>query len=1097
MANDVEAHLLVAQRYRLEMLLGRGGMGEVYRALDLETNERVAVKRLRFKGTDVDKVNRTRFGREITTALTLEHPHIVRAIDGGEDDHGLFLVMEHLEGVELGDHLQVHPRFEWERAVALARHLCSALGYVHSRKILHRDVKADNAMLVGLDTPTERLVLIDFGIARGVDQLTMLTSSGMLVGTAMYCAPEQIAGLIIDHRADLYAFGVLLFRMLTGVMPFEGPELPRVIYAHMHTPPPSVKLFAPSVPDALEHLVHRCLAKDPSARFENADALLRALSELIDAPVDDGAGPLLEADAGPSLSPEAMLEFVEEPRSYDGGPAKPLTDEVLRPINRPRAGRLLLQLQGQASHDIRAVTVLAWAARLSPFFDAGHITLQRIARLLERSLADLVRLRGQVTFAVRNQALWLNGERVEVGLGDDDLGAQLARLLELRGLEGVVVLRSPTTADIGLFLRLLRTGNPAGLDGLTTMRVVFSPTGGQGVVRPANPLEAWKRVVSGIASFIEDASRGLPFDSFGALQLADVVVAEAQRPGRRLMGVTGHFSGTDSLAAQAANAAFSAAAMALDLGLSPSRIRDVAHLAVSTSVGMIQVYPLAFSNPDQLSTEERSLLRQTPVSVIREALSEAEAGPAVWRRMVLGYELSSEMSRGLDESLGRGELLQLAPSVPTRLVFAAIAWWGLRAPRPGLVASTPQEIAALMRGVLRLRLDGMSVAALERALADAESVRAEGLLPGAEAAVVGWQPQPGSLKKVVEQSDDVWKPLAALMQSLVSTGLETRERILPLLLPVIDVLLMQDELGTLNGFIRTLKQLGGNQDDAFEVNLARDLVKHLSDDECVALLTQVLNDGPPKDPREFARLLSLLAPDQVPSLLRLLDLVTHEASQAALFDSFAVLARTDPVPFVKMAEEAAEPRAVELIAVLARARDRNTMALVHVWWPKAAARSRARMLDAVARLGSGDAMAFLGKTLKDPAPQLRLAVIDALSRTQVPEANQVLLDVLTQPGFSDRMPPERQALFEAIALRGEPAGMQALQKIVLEKPPLLNRGRFNEDRKLLIDALVKVGGLPVMQLLQTLSVDQRQAADVKDTAAQACSLLRRTIGGAR
>lgn len=1097
MAHDVDVHQLVAGRYRLETLLGRGGMGEVYRALDLETNERVAVKRLRFKGTDVDKVNRARFGREITTALTLEHPNIVKALDGGEDDHGLFLVMEHLEGVELGDHLQVHPRFEWERAVSLGRHVCSALGYVHSRKILHRDVKADNVVLVGEGSPSERLVLIDFGIARGVDQLTMLTSSGMLVGTAMYCAPEQIAGLIIDHRADLYAFGVLLFRMLTGVMPFEGPELPRVIYAHMHTPPPSVKLFAPSVPDALEQVVHRCLAKDPSARFENAEALLRALGELVDAPVDDGLGPIVEADAGPTLSPEAMLEFVEEPRSFTPGPAKPLTDEVQRPINRPRAGRLLLQLQGQTSHDIRAVTVLAWAARLSPFFDSGHVTLQRITRLLERSLAELVRQRGQVTFAVQQQALFLNGERIEVGLGDDDLGAQLARLLTLRGLEGVMVLRTPTTADIELFLRLLRTGNPAGLDGLTTMRVVFSPTAGQGIVRPANPLEAWKRVVTGIATFIEDASRGLPFDSFGALQLADVVVSEAHRPGRRLMGVTGRFDGIESLAAQAANAAFSAAAMALDLGLSPARIRDVAHLAVSTSVGMIQVYPLAFSNPDQLSTEERSLLRQTPVSVIRDALSEAEAGPAVWRRMVLGYELSSEMSRGLDESLGRGELLQLAPSVPTRLVFAAVAWWGLRSPRPGLAASTPQEIAALMRGVLRLRLDGMSVAALERALADAENVRAEGLFPGAEAAIVGWQPQAGAVKKVVESGDDVWKPLAALMQSLVSTGLETRERILPLLLPVIDVLLMQDELGTLNGFIRTLKQLGGNQDDAFEVNLARDLVKHLSDDECVALLTQVLNDGPPKDPREFARLLSLLAPDQVPSLLRLLDLVTHEASQAALFDSFAVLARTDPAPFVKMAQEAAEPRAVELIAVLARARDRNTMGLVHGWWPKAAARSRARMLDAVARLGSGDAMAFLGKTLKDPAPQLRLAVIDALSRTQVPEANQVLLDVLTQPGFSERIAPERQALFEAIALRGEPAGMQALQKVVLEKPPLLNRGRFNEDRKLLIDALVKVGGLPVMQLLHALSQDQRQAAEVRETATQACSLLRRTIGGAR
>lgn len=1091
-----DAHLLVAQRYRLEALLGQGGMGEVYKAIDLETNERVAVKRLRFKGGDVDKVNRVRFGREITTALTLEHPNIVRALDGGEDDNGLFLVMEHLDGVELKDHLEVHPRFEWERAVVLARQLCSALGYVHSKKILHRDVKADNCVLVARDTDAERLVLIDFGIARGVDQLTQLTSSGMLVGTAMYCAPEQIAGLIVDHRADLYAFGVLLFRMLAGVMPFEGPELPRVIYAHMHTPPPSVRLFAPSVPEELEAIVVKCLAKDPEARFENAEVLERALRAIVEGGLVD-LGPSVEAPTGPSLSPEAMLEFVDEARTFQSGIGKPVTDELERPVSRPRPGRLLLLLQGQASHDLRALTVLSWAARLSPFFDVGHITLERLARLLERSLAELFRARGSVTLAVVDAGLTVNGVRIEPAHGEEDFGAELARLLMVRGLEGLVLLRAPTSADVELLLRFLRTGHPAGLDALTSLRIVFRPDAGKGIARPANPLDAWKRVVTGLAGFIEAASRGRSFDTFGALQLADVVVAEAQRPGRRLLGVTGRFDGTESLAAQAANAAFTATAMALDLGLPLGRVRDVAHLAVSTSVGMIQVHPLALAAPEQLSADERSLLRQTPVSVIRSALAEAESGPAVWRRMVLGYELSSELSRGLDESLGRGELPMLPPSVPTRIVFTSMAWWGLRAPRPGHTPATAEQIAKVMRGTLRLRLDGLSVAAIERAFHDVEPVRAEGLFPGSEQALVGWTPQAGAVKKLVESGDEVWKPLAALMQSLVSTGLESRERILPLLLPVIDTLLMQDELATLNGFIRTLKAVGGKQDDVLEVSLARDLVAHLSDDECVALLTQVLNDGPPRDPREFARLLSLLEPGQVPSMLRLLDLVTNEASQAALFDAFAVLARTDPAPFVVMAKEAGEARAVELVAVLARARDHQTMAVVHELWPKAQGRSRARMLDAVARLGSGDAMAFLSKTLRDPAPQLRLAVIDALSRTQVREANQVLLDLLASPQFSDRPGPEKAALFEAVALRGEPSGIQALQKVVLEKPPMMNRGRFNDDRKLLAGALAKVGGLQVVPLLQALAQDVRQAADVREAATQAHAAIRRALSGQR
>lgn len=1092
-----DALALVGGRYRLEQLLGRGGMGEVHRGVDTETGQTVAVKRLLFKGTDVDKVNKVRFGREITRALTLQHPNIVRALDGGEDANGLFLVMELLDGVELGDYLEVHPRIEWERAVMLARQLLAALGYVHSRKILHRDVKADNALLVDKDTERERLVLIDFGIARGADSMTQLTSSGMLVGTAMYCAPEQIAGLIVDHRADLYAFGVLLFRMLAGVMPFEGPELPRVIYAHIHTPPPSVRLFAPSVPEALDQLVHRCLAKDPTERFESADALDLALAAVLGGSgVPLELGPVITAEHdGPQLSAEAMLEFVDEERTFTPAASKPFTDELERPRGQPRAGRLLLQLQGQSSADLKLLILLSWSARLAPFFDADHVTLERISRLLERALGDVFRARGAFSISTQHGAAWVNGERLEAALGDDDLAAELVRLFALRGLEGLSASKLPTRGDVDLLLRFFRTGQPTGLDRLAGLRVVFRPGAGQGLVRPQNPLEAWSRVVTGVAAMIGAASRGHPFDTFGAMQLADLVVAEAQRPGRRLLGLTGRFDGVESLAAQAANAAFTATALALDLGLSPARVRDVAHLAVATSVGVIQVYPLAFVTPEQLSSEERSLLRQTPVSVIRTALSEPVAGPAVWRRMVLAYELSSEMSRGLDESLGRGDLPQVAPSVPTRLVFTAMTWWGLAAPRPGLEPASPEQISRHMRGVLRLRLDGLSVAALERALHDVERVDATGLFPGSEQALVGWTPASGAVKKLADGGEDVWKGLAALMQSLVSTGLETRERILPLLLPVIDSLLMQDELGLLNAFIRTLKAVAGARDDVLEGNLARDLVTHLSDDECVALLAQVLNDGPPREPREFARLLGLLEPAQVPSLLRLLDFVGNEASLQVLFDAFAVLARTDGAPLVAMAKEAPEPRAVELVAVLARARDRHTMAVVAELWPRAAPRSKARLLDSVARLGSRDAMAFLGRVLKDPAPQLRLAVIDALARSQVAEASLPLLELLQDRGFSERPPPEREAVFHALAVRGEPGTIGALQRFAAEKPPLMSKARFTEDRRLLVAALATVGGLGVVPILQLLAQDGRQAAEVRQAAEAALATIRRALAG--
>ncbi|MDX2012876.1 MAG: protein kinase [Myxococcaceae bacterium] len=1078
--------LVVADRYELESFLGRGGMGEVYRALDRETGSVVAVKRLRLKGGPSDRVNRARFRKEITLALTLEHPNIVRALDGGEDDEGLFLALEFLEGLELEDTLRLRGRFEWERAVRLAGPVCGALGYVHGRGILHRDVKAANVMLVREGQADERLVLIDFGIARNVYQATQLTSSGMLVGTAMYCAPEQIAGLLVDHRADLYAFGVVLFRMLTGQFPFEGPELPRVIYGHLHTPPPSVRLFSPAVPDGLEALVQRCLAKDPTARFPSATELERALGALFDQP------PTLISEAptrpeGPTLAPEQMLEFVDEERTFAPTAPTPFTDEQPTVLAPPRAGGLLLALERQASLELRALTVLSWASRLAPFFDAEDVTVRRLERLLERVLGNLVDERGSSAFAVVAAGITLNGQPLVAPLGTEDPAAVLARHWTSRGLEGLVLHRAPTSADVARLVAFLRTGNRAGLDQLVGVRIAFrvEPQRVAGAAR--SPTHAWREVTTGLGALIDSAARGAPLDGLEALRLADLVVAEAQRRGRRLLGVAGAFEGTANLAAQAANSAFTAAALALDFGLPLSRVRDVAHLAMATSVGMIQVYPLAFVSPEQLTEDERSLLRQTPVSVIRSVLSEAAFGPAVWRRVVLGYELATELSRDVEVPLGRGALPQLAPSLPTRLVFAAMTWWGLRSPLPHLPASGPDDIARLMRGVLRLRLDAVAVQGLERALVDAEEHPAVDLLPGADVALVGHTPEAGTLRKLVEPSEESLTQLAGLLQALVSTGLEPRGRILPLLLPVVDALLLQDALAPLNHFIRTLRTLGGDAEDSLEVNLARDLAHHLADDECVALMGEVLRDGPPKDPREFVRLLGLLQADEVASVVRLLDVVTHKGSRAVLVEAFAQLARRFSESFVALAREAPEARAVVLIDVLSRARDRQTMALVREQWGRVSARGRDRLLEACTRFGSADAMALLAQVAAGPDVTQRRAAIEALSRTPVSEATGVLVRLLSDPAA------ERPAVYRAIALRGDAAGLQALAAVAVEKPPLFQKARFVEDRGALVQALESVGGLAVLPLLSAMASDGKQLPEVRRAAEEAHARVKQAL----
>lgn len=254
--------------WHLQALLGRGGMGEVYRGV-LDDGRIAAVK---IMNTDLSaKADlRERFLREGQLAPQLRHPHIVRTLEAGYDEPYYYIVLEFIEGVTLREHLQKHGRYSLEEAYGILYPIASALDFLHQQGLVHRDLKPANIMLEGT-----KPILMDFGIAKiiGGDSLT---GSGA-VGTIEYIAPEQILdSRKIDHRADIYALGVLSYELLTGQTPFTG-NAGQIVFNHLYQPPPAPQTLAPDLPlSACESLLS-ALAKDPAQRPTSASLFVTTL----------------------------------------------------------------------------------------------------------------------------------------------------------------------------------------------------------------------------------------------------------------------------------------------------------------------------------------------------------------------------------------------------------------------------------------------------------------------------------------------------------------------------------------------------------------------------------------------------------------------------------------------------------------------------------------------------------------------------------------------------------------------------------------------------------------------------------------------------
>jgi branched-chain amino acid transport system substrate-binding protein len=266
-------------RYRIIELLGVGGMAVVYRALDVNLEREMAVKFIRadaFPASRLDETRR-RFEREARSLARLSHAHIVKVYDYGEYQGMPYLVMEYQPGGTLKDRLG--EPVPYREAVDLLLPVARALQYAHRHGVLHRDIKPANILI---DTEGDP-VLGDFGIAKlleAEDGVT-LTATGVGIGTPEYIAPEQGLGKVIDARADVYAFGVVLYELITGQKPFTADTPMQVVFKHVHDPLPDPRLVIPDLPQAVVDVIAKALAKDPDDRYADAAQLTLAMEGLI------------------------------------------------------------------------------------------------------------------------------------------------------------------------------------------------------------------------------------------------------------------------------------------------------------------------------------------------------------------------------------------------------------------------------------------------------------------------------------------------------------------------------------------------------------------------------------------------------------------------------------------------------------------------------------------------------------------------------------------------------------------------------------------------------------------------------------------------
>jgi YVTN family beta-propeller protein len=434
-------------RYRVEAVLGSGGMGVVYRATDARLGRKVALKVLPARYGD-DPTFRARFLRESRLAASIEHRGVIPIYEAGDADGQLYIAMRHVDGTDLAELLRREGALDPPRAVALVTQLAAALDAAHARGLVHRDVKPSNA-LVAPDGDAEQVYLADFGLSRQVSGDTTLSGKGGLVGTVRYMAPEVIRSGEADGRSDLYSLGCVLFECLTGTAPFEGPSEAAVIYGHLEEAPPLVSERRPGLPKALDAVLARALHKDPDRRW--------------------GTGAELVEAAGAAL----------------GGTTRGHRHRVRRRTALAGLGAVTLALAG--------VAAATWDAGDGPGLASVNANSVAVIEPGEPSLTAQVALEGApsavaagagavwVTDAYRDTVSRIDTETntirqtIEVGHGPSGIAVEPAGVWVANSQDGTVSVISPQTNDVAATYPVART-----VDGLCI---------GGGAVWVASPLD--------------------------------------------------------------------------------------------------------------------------------------------------------------------------------------------------------------------------------------------------------------------------------------------------------------------------------------------------------------------------------------------------------------------------------------------------------------------------------------------------------------------------------------------------------------------------------------------------------------------------------